>query len=54
MEFIFVFPQNTIGFLPGFFYQRNHLFCLNPRVKGFKVAWNGWSDMSFYTISLGD
>ena len=35
-------------------YQRNHLFCLNPRVKGFKVAWNGWSDMSFYTISLGD
>ena len=33
-------------------YQRNHLFCLNPRVKGFKVAWNGWSDMSFYSISL--
>ena len=33
-------------------YQRNHLFCLNPRVQGFKVAWNGWSDMSFYTISL--
>ena len=35
-------------------YQRNHLFCLNPRVQGFKVAWNGWSDMSFYTISLAD
>ena len=35
-------------------YQRNHLFCLNPRVQGFKVAWNGWSDMSFYTISLTD
>lgn len=33
-------------------YQRNHLFCLNPRVQGFKVAWNGWSDMSFYSISL--
>lgn len=33
-------------------YQRNHLFCLNPRVHGFKVAWNGWSDMSFYSISL--
>ena len=33
-------------------YQRNHLFCLNPRVQGFKVAWNGWSDMSFYPISL--
>jgi len=35
-------------------YQRNHLFCLNPRVHGFKVAWNGWSDMSFYSVSLGD
>ena len=35
-------------------YQRNHLFCLNPRVQGFKVAWNGWSDMSFYSISLTD
>ena len=35
-------------------YQRNHLFCLNPRVQGFKVAWNGWSDMSFYTVSLAD
>jgi len=35
-------------------YQRNHLFCLNPRVQGFKVAWNGWSDMSFYSISLAD
>lgn len=33
-------------------YQRTHLFCLNPRVKGFKVAWNGWNDMSFYGISL--
>ena len=35
-------------------YQRNHLFCLSPRVQGFKVAWNGWSDMSFYSISLAD
>ena len=33
-------------------YQRNHLFCLNPRVQGFKVDWNGWSDMSFYGVSL--
>ena len=33
-------------------YQRNHLFCLNPRVQGFQVDWNGWSDMSFYGISL--
>jgi len=35
-------------------YQRNHLFCLNPRVQGFKVAWNGWSDMSFYGVSLAN
>ena len=33
-------------------YQRNHLYCLNPRVKGFIVPWNGWNDMSFYGISL--
>ena len=33
-------------------YQRNHLFCLNPRVKGFKLAWNGRNDMSWYNISL--
>ena len=33
-------------------YQRNHLFCVNPRVKGFKLAWNGWNDMSWYGISL--
>lgn len=35
-------------------YQRNHLFCLSPRVQGFKVSWNGWSDMSFYGITLAD
>lgn len=32
--------------------QKNHLFCLSERVKGFKVAWNGWSDMSFYSVYL--
>ena len=32
--------------------QKNHLFCLSDRVEGFKVSWNGWSDMSFYSISL--
>ncbi len=35
-------------------YQRNHLYCLNPRVKGFVVPWNGWNDMNFYGISLED
>ena len=33
-------------------YQREHLFCLSPRVKNFKVAWNGWNDQSFYSVEL--
>lgn len=33
-------------------YQRNHLYCLNPRVQGFIVPWNGWNDMSYYGISI--
>lgn len=35
-------------------FQLNHLFCLNPRVQGFSVPWNGWSGMSYYAISLTD
>ena len=35
-------------------YQTEHLFCLSKRVKDFKVSWNGWSNMSFYTVSLED
>lgn len=34
--------------------QKNHLFCLSKRVEGFKVAWNGWSDMPFYTVVLNN
>lgn len=33
-------------------YQTEHLFCLNPRVKNFKVAWNGFNDQSFYSIEI--
>ena len=33
-------------------YQLEHLFCLNPRVKNYKVAWNGWNDQSFYSVEL--
>ena len=33
-------------------YQREHLFCLSPRVKNFKVAWDGWNDQSFYSVEL--
>ncbi len=37
-------------FLPMF--QLNKLFVVSSRVKGFKVAWNGWFDMSYYNVSL--
>ena len=33
-------------------YQLEHLFCLNPRVKNYKVAWNGWNDQSFYSVEI--
>ena len=33
-------------------YQREHLFCLNPRIKNYKVAWNGWNDQSFYSVEI--
>ena len=33
-------------------YQREHLFCLNPRVQNYKVAWNGWNDQSFYSVEI--
>ncbi len=33
-------------------YQLEHLFCLNPRVQNFKVAWNGWNDQSFYSVEI--
>jgi len=29
-----------------------HLFVVQPRVKGFKLSWNGASNMSFYGISV--
>lgn len=35
-------------------YQTDHLFCLTNRVKNFKVAWNGWSNMNYYSVSLED
>lgn len=33
-------------------YQTEHMFCLSPRVKNFQVSWNGWSNMSYYTVTL--
>lgn len=35
-------------------FQMNHLFILSDRVRNFQLSWNGWSDMSYYGISLED
>ncbi len=35
-------------------YQTEHMFCLSPRVKNFQVSWNGWSNMSYYTVTIED
>jgi len=39
------------AWLPLFALQ--HLFVLQPRVKGFKLNWNGASNMSYYGVTLG-
>jgi len=31
-----------------------HLFVVQPKVKNFKVAWNGWSGMSYYGMEIID
>jgi len=33
-------------------FSLDHLFVVQPRVKNFKVAWNGWSSMPFYGIEI--
>ena len=41
---------NDAAWVPLFSIE--HLFVVQPKVKNFKVAWNGWSDMPYYGISL--
>ncbi|CQR70280.1 Periplasmic dipeptide transport protein precursor [Sporomusa ovata DSM 2662] len=43
---------NDAAWLPLF--SPEHLFVVQPRVKNFKVAWNGWGDMPYYGISLDE
>ncbi|MBP2650869.1 MAG: transporter substrate-binding protein [Firmicutes bacterium] len=43
---------NDAAMLP--LYSTEHLFVVQPKVKNFKVAWNGWTDMSYYGISLSE
>lgn len=34
-------------------FSREHLFVVNPRVQGFAVSWNGWSDNYYRNVSVG-
>ena len=42
--------QDDAAWVPLF--STNQLFVVRPRVKNFKVSWNGWSDMSYNGISV--
>lgn len=33
-------------------FSLDHLFVVQPRVKNFKVSWNGWSNMPYYGIEI--
>ncbi|HEY3364974.1 MAG TPA: ABC transporter substrate-binding protein [Symbiobacteriaceae bacterium] len=33
-------------------FHLEHLFVVAPKVKNFKVSWNGWSNMSYYGIKI--
>ena len=37
-------------FIPIF--QPTCVYILQDRVKNFTLSWNGWTDMSFYAVSL--
>ena len=38
------------AFVPLFHLE--HLFVVQPKVKNFKVSWNGWSNMPYYGIEI--
>lgn len=42
--------QEDASVLPLF--QMDHIVVVQDWVKDFHVAWNGWSDVSYYTVSL--
>ena len=41
---------NDAAWVPLFTLE--HLFVVQPKVKNFKVAWNGWSNMPYYSIKI--
>ncbi|WP_232699123.1 ABC transporter substrate-binding protein [Brevibacillus daliensis] len=42
--------QEDAAWIPLF--ALNQLFVVQPRVKNFQVAWNGWSSMSYYGLEI--
>ncbi|GAU76328.1 ABC transporter substrate-binding protein [Fusibacter sp. 3D3] len=42
--------QEDAAWIPLF--ELEHLFIVQPYVKNYTVAWNGWSDQSFYNIVI--
>ena len=40
------------AFVPLFHLE--HLFVVHPKVKNFKVSWNGWSNMPYYGIEIAE
>lgn len=45
-----IMVQDDAAVLPLF--QMDHIVVVQDWVKDFHVAWNGWSDVSYYTVSL--
>lgn len=42
--------QEDAAWIPLF--SLDHLFVVQPRVKNFRVSWNGWSNMPYYGIVI--
>jgi ABC-type transport system substrate-binding protein len=42
--------QDDAAWIPLF--SLDHLFVVQPRVKNFKVSWNGWSNMPYYDVYI--
>ena len=45
-----IIVQDDAGWIPLF--SLEHLFVVQPKVKNFKVSWNGWSNMPYNGITI--
>lgn len=43
--------QEDAAWIPLF--SKEHLYVVNPRVSGFTVSWNGWSNNYYHNVSVG-